>query len=163
MMGQKRQTKMARGILFLGGILFLCAAVYFLVYDVTMYAKQFGQRDWKETTATVTQVEKRRERSGRHGHRTDYDIYYRYEVEGQAYTGAILDVNAGKPVGETFPVKYDPEMPQTSTHYLKPTFGFVASGLIGAVVFGAIGYRMVRAPFPKKKKDGFPPTEGQGF
>lgn len=160
-MGQKKQTKVARGILFLGGILFLCAAIYFLVYDVAMYAKQFGQRDWKETTATVTQVNERWESSGRHGHHTDYDIYYRYEVEGQTYTGAILDVNAGKPVGATFPVKYDPAAPQVSTHYLKPTFGFVVSGLIGAVIFGAIGYRMVRTSFPKKK--GPPPAEGEGY
>lgn len=99
---------------------------------------QFEQTDWEVTTATVINVEAHR--TVRHNLRdSSYDIYYQYEAGGNVYTGVIYRLNAGRKVGETFDVKYDPEAPQNATHYLELTSGFVVSGLFGFVVFGAIG------------------------
>ena len=142
----KRQSKLVQGILLAVGIIFICGAVYFFVHGINTYIQQFDQKDWKVTTATVINVDERRKSSGgRHTtHHTVYDIYYQYEAEGNIYTDAIYGVNTGMKYGETFDIKYNPEAPQNSTHYLEPTWGFVISGVFGCIVFGTIGLYMVR-------------------
>ena len=75
----RKGGKFGRGVLIAAGLVFLCAAIYFLIYDVYAYCRQFEQKDWPTATATVIHVEARRE--GRRGHyRTRYDIYYQYEA-----------------------------------------------------------------------------------
>lgn len=153
-MKKRKQSKAVRIILLVAGSLFICASIYFLVYGIRNYARQFEQTDWEVTTATVINVETHR--TVRHNLRdSSYDIYYQYEAGGNVYTGIIHRVNARRKIGETFDVKYDPEAPQNSTHYLEPTSGFVVSGFFGFVIFGAIGLRMIQSSFSKRKKTGF--------
>ncbi len=148
-----KQSKFARGVLLAAGILFLCAAVYFLAYDIHAYAHQFEERGWPAAEATVIHVEPHRE--GGRGHRhTRYNIYYQYEAEGSLYTGIIYDLNAPKDYGETFFVKYDPSAPADSTHYLEPEFGLLVSGVLGFVVFGLAGWHMVRSAWRRGGKGG---------
>ncbi len=150
-MGKRKQSKAVRVVLLAAGSLFICASIYFLVHGIQNYVRQFEQTDWEITTATVINVEANR--TVRRNHRvSSYDIYYQYEAEENIYTGVIYRVNARRKVGETFDVKYDPDAPQDSTHYLEPTSGFVVSGFFGFVIFGAIGLRMIQSSFPKRKK-----------
>ncbi len=149
-MGKRNQSKSVKVVLLAAGIVFICASIYFLFHGIYSYAKQFDQRDWKTTTATVVNVDRRR-----NGHHRNYryDIYYQYEAGGNVYNGAIYGINAPRKVGKTFDVKYDPEAPQDSTQYLEPTFGIVVSGLLGLVIFGGIGLRMVKNALPKSKNN----------
>ena len=152
-MVKRNQSKLVQGILFAAGMIFICASVYFLIHDIHTYIQQFDQRDWRVKTATVINVDERIESNpGPSSHYTVYDIYYQYEANGNIYTGVIYGMNAGKENGETFDIKYDPEAPQDSTQYLKPTFGFVVSGVLGFIIFGTIGLRMVGSSLPHKKK-----------
>ena len=154
-MVKRNQSKLVQGILFAAGMIFICASVYFLIHDIHTYIQQFDQRDWRVKTATVINVHtsiKSTHGTNTTSHYTVYDIYYQYEVNGNIYTGVIDGVNAGKEDGETFDIKYDPEAPQDSPQYLKPTFGFVVSGVLGFIFFGTIGLRMVGSSLPHKKK-----------
>lgn len=154
-MGKKKQSKVVKGILFIAGILFICASLYFLVHGISTYIQQLDQKDWSITTATVINIEERRKSiGGRHKrrHYTVYDIYYQYEAEGNSYTDVIYGVNAGKKYGDNFPIKYDPEAPQNSTHYLEPTLGIIVSGVFGFLTFGGSGLHMIRSTLPKRKK-----------
>ena len=136
-----KQSKFARGVLLAAGILFLCAAVYFLAYDIHAYAHQFEERGWPAAEATVIHVEPHRE--GGRGHR-----HTRYN------TGIIYDLNAPKDYGESFSVKYDPSAPSDSTHYLEPEFGLLVSGVLGFAVFGLAGWHMVRSAWRRGGKGG---------
>lgn len=153
-MGKRKQSKSVQVVLLVGGILFACASLYLLISSIWNYEKQFDQTDWKITTATVINVNRR---SGGFRHRSYgiYDIYYQYEAGGNIYTDAIYGLNAEKTVGDTFPIKYDPEAPQDSTRFLEPTLGIAVSGCFGFVIFGAIGLRMIQSSFSKRKKAGF--------
>ena len=150
-MKKRKQSKAVRIILLAAGSLFICASVYFLVCGIRNYARQFEQTKWEVTTATVINVEAHRT-VGHNIRDSSYDIYYQYEAGGNVYTGVLYRVNARRKVGESFDVKYDPEAPQNSTHYLELTSGFVVSGLFGFVVFGAIGLRMVQSASLKRRK-----------
>ena len=153
-MGKRKQSKSVQVVLLAGGILFACASLYLLVGGIWNYVRQFDQKDWKMTTATVINVNRR---SSGHRHRSynSYDIYYQYEAGGNIYTDAIYGLNAGRAVGDTFDIKYDPEAPQDSTQYLEPTLGIAVSGFFGFVIFGAIGLRLIQSSFSKRKKAGF--------
>lgn len=95
------------------------------------YMQQVDQRGWPVATATVINVDRRRESSGApHGYRnyrTVYDILYQYEANGNIYMGEILKANAPKKLGETFPIKFNPNAPEESTKYLEPSLGFLIS------------------------------------
>lgn len=138
------------------GIAFLFFAISFLAIELSGYVRQLGQRDWSVATATVINVDERTETGGgRHGHRshrTVYDILYQYQANGNVYTGEILKNNVPKKLGETLEIKYDPDAPENSTKYLEPSPGIVVSSVIGFLIFGLIGYRMIRGPLLKKKK-----------
>ena len=100
----RKGGKFGRGVLIAAGLVFLCAAIYFLVYDVYAYCRQFEQKDWPTATATVIHVEARRE--GRRGHyHTRYDIYYQYEAAGDLYSGAIYGLNAARQYGMRLALK----------------------------------------------------------
>lgn len=153
-MGKRKQSKSVQVVLLAGGILFACASLYLLISGIWNYAKQFDQKDWKITTATVINVN-RRSSGFRHRSYDIYDIYYQYEADGDIYADAVYGSNVRKAIGDTFDVKYDPEAPQDSTLYLEPTLGIVVSSFFGFVIFGAIGLRMIQSSFPKRKKAGF--------
>ena len=67
------------------------------------YQQQLSQVDWPTTQATVYQVDKHRERSGRNHTRDCYDVQYRYVVEGQTYTGGCLASVGRDPGGGCIP------------------------------------------------------------
>ena len=138
------------------GIVFIFFGFSSLIIGITRYTEQLGQRDWSVATATVISVDERTETSGgRHGHRsyhTVYDILYQYEANGNVYTGEIVKSNTPKSLGETLEIKFDPDAPENSTKYLEPYPGIVVSSVIGFIIFGLIGYRMIRGPLLKKKK-----------
>lgn len=155
-MVKRKQPKHVQGILLAGGIIFICASVYFLVNGIYTYVQQFGQKDWKVTTAKVISVDERRRSSGgthnTRSHFTVYDIYYQYEADGNVYTGTIYESRDRSDYGDAFEIKYDPESPKDSTKYLEPAPGFVVSGVLGFVVFGTIGLRMASSARGKNKK-----------
>lgn len=149
LMAKQKQSKRILIILF-AGLIFACGGIYFLVSGINTYVNQFGQKNWPVTTAAVIKVDEYR--SGHKSRNKRYDILYRYEVGGNVYTGEIFRNNAPKKLGETFEIKYNPDAPEESTRYLEPTFGIVVSSVIGFIIFGFAGYRMIRSTLPKKKK-----------
>lgn len=137
-------------ILFAVGFIFACGGIYLFVSGLNTYINQFNQKDWPVVTATVINVDETyRSRKSR---ATYYNILYQYEAEGNIYMGKIYNNNAPKRLGETFEIKYNSNKPAESTQYLEPTFGIVVSGILGLIIFGFIGYRMIRTVLPKKKK-----------
>lgn len=153
-MGQRKQSRFIQAILLIAGLTFVCGAVYFFVHGIQTYIQQLDQRDWTVTTAKVIYVDERVKSSGRRNrtHHKVYDIFYQYEAGENIYSGTIYGVNIGKDYGETFDIKYDPDSPKDSTHYLKPTAGSIVSGVLGLIVFGFIGSLVMRSALPKKKK-----------
>lgn len=149
-MAKKKQSKRTQITLFVVGLLFACGGIYLLINGINTYINQFDQKDWPVTTATVINVDEYR--SGHRSRNTRYNILYQYEAEGNVYTGEIYRNNAPKKLGETFEIKYNPDAPEESTRYLEPAFGIVVSGVIGFIIFGFIGFRMIRNTLPKKKK-----------
>lgn len=154
-MEKQKQSKRIQIILFVAGFIFACGGIHFLVNGINTYINQFAQKDWSVTTATVINVDEYY--SGHKSRSTRYNILYQYEAEGNVYTGEIYRNNASKKLGETFEIKYNPDAPKESTRYLEPTFGIVVSSVIGFIVFGFIGFRMIRSALPKKKKGGLEP------
>lgn len=133
------------------GIFVLCFGIAFFVMGMVGYMQQVDQRDWSVATATVINVDRRRESSGApHGYRnyrTVYDILYQYEANENIYMGEILKANAPKKLGETFPIKFNPNAPEESTKYLEPSLGFLISGIATLIAaFGLIGFFMIRKP-----------------
>lgn len=155
-MAKQKQSKLIQTILFVAGLIFACGGIYLLVNGINTYINQFDQKDWSVTTATVINVDEYH--SGHKSQSTRYNILYQYEAEGNVYTGKIYRNNAPKKLGETFEIKYNPDAPDESTRYLEPTFGIVVSNVIGFIVFGFIGFRMIRSTLPKKKKGRLEPN-----
>lgn len=149
-MAKQKQSKRIQFILFTGGIIFACGGIYLLAGGINTYLNQFEQKDWPIATAVVINVDEYR--SGHKSRTTRYNILYQYETENDVYTGKIHGMNAPKKLGETFKIKYNPNAPEESTHFLKPTFGIVVSNAIGFIIFGLIGLRMIQSALPKKKK-----------
>lgn len=146
---EKKKSKVS-----IWGIILICFGIAFLVTGIAGYMQQLGQKCWPVETATVLNVEQRTESSGgRHGYRhrrTVYDITYQYEANGNVYIGEILKSSTPKKLGETFLIKFNPHMPNSSTEYIKPSLAPVLSGLVAFVLFGFSGFRMIRKPFTKK-------------
>lgn len=151
-MAKQKQSKRIQIILFTAGFLFVCGGIYLLVGGINTYINQFDQKKWSVTTAAVINVDAYS--SGWKSRSTYYNIIYQYEAESNVYTGEIHGNNAPKKLGETFEVKYNPEAPEESTQYLEPTFGIPVSSVIGFIIFGFVGYRMIRRALPKKKNAG---------
>lgn len=153
-MVQRKQSRFIQAVLFIAGFTFVCGAVYFFVHGIQTYIQQLDQRDWAVTTAKVIYVDERIESSGTRSrtHHKVYDIFYQYEAGENVYTGTIYGVNTGKDYGETFDIKYDPDSPKDSTHYLKPTAGSIVSGILGFLIFGLVGSFMMRNALSQKKK-----------
>lgn len=148
----KKQKKSIRIqiIVFAAGFIFTCGGIYLLVRGINTYINQFDQKDWSVVTATVTNVDETYR-----GHKSRaiyYNILYQYEAEGNVYMGKIYNNNAPKRLGATFEIKYNPDKPAESTQYLEPSFGIVVSGILGFIIFGFTGYRMIRTVLPTKKK-----------
>lgn len=148
-MEKQKQSKRVQIILFAAGFIFACGGIYFFVNGINTYINQFDQKNWPVTTASVIHVDAYR--SGHKSRSKRYNIFYQYEVEGDIYTGEIYRNNVPKKLGETFEIKYNPDAPEESTRYLEPTFGIVISSVIGFVIFGFTGFRMIRSTLPKKK------------
>ena len=151
-MAEQKQSKGIRVILAAAGFLFVCGGFYLFVNGLISYIGQFGQKNWPVATAAVINVDENKS--------TRYNILYQYEAEGSIFTGRIQGSNVPKKLGETFKVKYDPNAPEKSTPYLEPAFGIVVSSISGFLIFGFIGYRMIRSAVPKKEelkaKSNFP-------
>lgn len=155
-----KQRKSKRMILFVAGFIFACGGIYLFVSGINTYIKQFDQKDWPVTVATVINVDEYR--SGHKSRSKRYSILYQYEAEGDVYTGKIHGNNAPKKLGETFEIKYNPDARQESTRYLEPTFGIVVSNVIGFIIFGFAGYRMIRSALPKEEKCRLEPNSREG-
>ena len=149
-MKKHKQSKQIQVVLFIAGFIFACGGIYLLINGINTYINQFDQKDWPVTTATVINVDEYR--SGHKSRSTRYNIIYQYEADENIYTGEIYRNNSSKKIGETFEIKYIPENPGVSTRYLEPSFGIVVSGLIGFIIFGFMGYCIMRKALPKKEK-----------
>lgn len=119
-------------------ILFFCSLIW-AGNNHMKYQQQLSQVDWPITQATVFQVDIHQERSGRNHLEDCYDVQYRYEVNGQIYTGAAWHQWNEVRVGDVFPVKYNPEHPNQSNHVLEPSPRLLNASLVlcgvGAVMF----------------------------
>lgn len=146
---------MRRKILALVGVLFCLGGCYFGYFGVSNYQAEQSQKDWPTTDAVVISVEQRRESSGiRHSSSTlVYDVTYEYTVNETLYTGEIKGTVSQKEIGESFPVKYDPESPSGSTHILAPQPDALAANLLGGLFFLAIGIWAIIFPPGRKRKE----------
>lgn len=146
---------MRRKILALVGVLFCLGGCYFGYFGVSNYQAEQSQKDWPTTDAVVISVEQRRESSGiRHSSSTlVYDVTYEYTVNETLYTGEIKGTVSQKEIGESFPVKYDPESPSVSTYILAPQPDALAANLFGGLFFLAIGIWAIIFPPGRKRKE----------
>lgn len=138
-----------RFLILIIGIIFACGGFYFLGNGIHTYINQFEQDDWCLSTATVINVN---EYYKSHKSRSkSYDIIYQYEAENNIYTNTIYRTNSARKLGDTFEIKYNPAMPSESTQYTKPTFGIVVSGFFAFLLFGYIGFRMIKTALYRAK------------
>lgn len=146
---------MRRKILALVGVLFCLGGCYFGYFGVSNYQAEQSQKDWPTTDAVVISVEQRWESSGiRHSSSTlVYDVTYEYTVNETLYTGEIKGTVSQKEIGESFPVKYDPESPSVSTYILAPQPDALAANLLGGLFFLAIGIWAIIFPPGRKRKE----------
>ena len=147
---------MRRKILALVGVLFCLGGCYFGYFGVSNYQAEQSQKDWPTTDAVVISVEQRWESSGiRHSSSTlVYDVTYEYTVNETLYTGEIKGTVSQKEIGESFPVKYDPESPSVSTYILAPQPDALAANLLGGLFFLAIGiWAIIFLPGRKRKEE----------
>ena len=149
-MAKQKQSKRIRIILFAAGFIFVCGGIYVLVSGIKTYINQFEQKQWPVATAIVINVDEYY--SGHKSRSIRYNILYQYEAEGNVYTGEISRNNTSKKLGETFEIKYNPDVLAESTHYLEPVFGIAVSSVIGFIIFGLAGSRMIRSALPKKRR-----------
>lgn len=127
------------------GLVFFLISLVWLGNSNMAYQQQLSQVDWPTTQATVYQVDKHRERSGRNHTRDCYDVQYRYVVEGQTYTGAAWHQWEEIRVGDAFPVKYDPEHPSQSNYILEPSDrSLKCASVYCAIGAGIMGVSLVR-------------------
>lgn len=127
------------------GLVFFLFSLIWLGNSNMAYQQQLSQVDWPTTQATVYQVDKHRERSGRNDTRDCYDVQYRYVVEGQTYTGGAWHQWEEARVGDVFPVKYNPEHPSWSNYILEPSDRNVkGASFFCAISAGIMGVSLVR-------------------
>lgn len=148
-MEKHMRTNKVRFLILIIGIIFACGGLYFLLNGIHTYINQFEQEDWCVSTATVINVN---EYYKSHKSRSkSYDIIYQYEAENNIYTNTIYRTNSARKLGDTFEIKYNPAMPSESTQYTEPTFGVVVSGVFAFLLFGYIGFRMIKAALYEAK------------
>lgn len=153
-MAKKTRTKRVQVLVLIVGIVFACGGVYFLINGICTYVNQFKQDAWPVATATVINVDKYR--SGHKGRSERYDIIYQYETDSDIFTGTVYRSNSAKNIGDTFKVKYNPDAPNESTVYTEPTLGFVISGILAFIIFGFIGFHLIRGAFGRSIWIGSP-------
>lgn len=153
-MAKEMRTKRVRVLALIVGIVFACGGVYFLINGIFSYANQFKQEAWPVATATVINVDKYR--SGHKGRSKRYDIIYQYETDSDIFTGTVYRSNFAKNIGDTLEVKYNPDAPNESTVSTEPTLGFLISGILAFIIFGFIGFRLIRGAFGRSIWIGIP-------
>lgn len=97
------------------------------------YQEQIKQMDWPITDATISCVDEYYEAfyfKGSGDGATLYDSHYEYVVDGTTYTGIIEEEIAPRNVGDSFPIKYNPEAPEEHTRTLEPSKSYIASGIL---------------------------------
>lgn len=149
---------MKRKILALVGLLFGLWGCYCIYFAFANYQAEQSQKDWPMTDAVVTSVEQRWESSGAGRHSTSrrvYDITYEYTVDETVYSGEIEGAASKKEIGESFPVKYDPQALSVSTYILAPQPEVLVGNLLGGLFFLAIGIWAIAFP-PGRKEKGEP-------
>lgn len=102
------------------GIIFVVSSVIAFSNGRLNYKRQLEQSDWKVTNATVSYVQEDVDYSHGSSH-TYYDIHYDYVVDGQIYNGIIQDRSLPEDIGKSFEIKYNPQLPEKSTHILEPS------------------------------------------
>lgn len=133
------------GIAFvLFGIVFLCISL-----GIMADAKKFGEVA-EETTAVVTDVEKRRVRRNKK-YRTEYDVYVQYEIEGVTYNEELSGGNGSMRVGQQLTVYYDP-MNRRDVRSSKSSSGAHVFAVVFSLVFTALGIWIGIVPAVKSSK-----------
>ena len=123
------------------GYVLMIVGIYLIVNGISDYAAQSRQNAWTATAATVTDVSSEVVGSSTHGSsRTYYIMTYEYAVNGETYTGSTERLSSPRLVGDTIPVKYDPDSPEASTATLSPNPHNLAVLLILGTAFAAIGF-----------------------
>lgn len=148
-MVKQKETKKVRFLILTIGIIFVCGGIYFLINGIHTYINQIDQENWCVSTATVINVNEYR--SGHKRRSKCYDIIYQYEAENNIYTDTIYRTNSAKKLGDTFEIKYNPIAPNESTQYTEPNFGVVVSGFFAFLLFGYIGFSMIKSALPEEK------------
>lgn len=123
------------------GYVLMIVGIYLILNGISDYADQSRQNAWTATAATVTDVSSEIVGSSTHGSsRTYYIMTYAYAVNGETYTGSTERLSSPRLVGDTIPVKYDPNSPEASTATLSPNTHNMAVLLLLGTAFLIIGF-----------------------
>ena len=156
------------------GYVLMIVGIYLIVNGIKDYTEQSRQNDWLTTQATVTDVSSHVVRSHGSGNRssTYYTLVYEYTVNGENYTGKSGQLSSPRLVGDTIPVKYDPNSPEASTATLSPNTHNMAVLLLLGSAIAAIGFYLsgvldlLRNLLQKnrtEKPEALPSQEDTGF
>lgn len=144
----RKESNFVRVLTFVMGLIFVCGGLYFLIDGIHSYINQLRQKDWKSATAVVINVEEYH--TGHKSHSIRYNIMYQYETENDIYTGKIYRTASPKNLGDMLEIKYNPLSPNQSTTYINPNFKIIISGCIAFLIYGFIGFCMIRSALLKK-------------
>ena len=152
------------------GLVMLIVGIGLIVDGIGDYADQSHQKDWISIEATVTDVSSQVVRYPTKGRsRTYYTIVYEYEANGEIYTGSIGHLRSPRLVGDTIPVKYDPEMPEENTTILSPNTRDLVTLLILGTAIAVVGFflsgglelfrNLLRKKHTEEPKESVPKTD----
>ena len=132
------------------GIIFAVVGLIFCAVCIGIYVENSRfMKTAQEVSAEVTEVHKDRvRRNGKY--RTDYDVYIRYEVDGNIYNEELSGGNGSMREGQIIKVYYDPYNPRDVR--TGKSGGAILFGAVFALVFVVVGVFVGVVPYVKAKK-----------
>lgn len=166
---------MKKGLLFtvalrLLGIFILFQGLRMVGEGIYNYINEHTQKDWITIYAEVSDISSEYSSSStRHGGSSvNYDITYRYEVDGQEYFGMLYNRSKPMALGDEVKVKYDPNAPGNSTDILSPSVYNMIVFIVCGSIFATIGFfvsgawallRKIRRKGQPEEEEVLPPEE----
>ena len=131
-------------------IIFACIGIAFVILGFVIgNAMKIPEEDQVETTAIITEINRRRDSDGD----TTYDVWVEYEVKGEKYERELSSYVSSYRVGKEIEVIYDRNDPgRVQTKNEEKIFTWIFSGIGG--VFAVLGIGgLLAGVFGKNKRE----------
>lgn len=148
---QTQPKKQGRGflskVITFVGLISVLNAVISLVAGYGTFQTQWEQTEWPAITAQVVEVSQGQDANQS---ASPAEIRYEYQVDGTTYQGTFQENSTDLTVGQSLPIRYNPDQPKVSTTNMQLDLGF----LIQTSLFGVLAIICLYGPAVyNKRKD----------